>query len=595
MSSDRPGTSAPGTDRGPHEDPASGPASGPEAPTTPGTSRSARAGRVARGLGSGVAGGVRATGRGVGSAARVTGRAGRFTVFQARRAARAEGADQSGLSRLIEMHAFNTAGDAAVAIALAGTLFFQVPTGEARGQVTLFLVLTMLPFAVVAPLIGPFLDRFSHGRRWAIGATMALRAFFCWVLAGAVTSDSALLFPAALGVLVASKAYGVTRAAAVPRLLPSSLTLVKANGRVSLSGIVGALVSAPIAALAATAGSEWALRYAFLLFVVATVLAILLPGGVDSSEGETAMSMREQPDPVPRPDAGVERRDAAAAEPTVPLQVVPASYDGGPLDPDAAREPDPHPADLSADLSADEVADEAGDEAADPTLEQPPGSFPDPAPAPSETRREAAWRRARERRSTRIPASVAFALRANCGPRWMSGFLIMFMAFLLRENPIAGWEDRPELLLGVVAGGAGIGNALGILAASLAKRIDPAVMVVVALLADAGMALLGALFYGLPTLFGLGLVAGLAQSLGKVSLDATIQESVPARVQASAFALSDTTLQLAWVVGGFVGIVLPLVPQLGLGLACAVLVAWSAFVLLGRPRSQADQGRLAPL
>ena len=32
-----------------------------------------------------------------------------------------------------------------------------------------------------------------------------------------------------LGVLVSSKAYGVTRAAAVPRLLPPELTLVKAN------------------------------------------------------------------------------------------------------------------------------------------------------------------------------------------------------------------------------------------------------------------------------------------------------------------------------------------------------------------------------
>ena len=42
-----------------------------------------------------------------------------------------------------------------VAISLAGTLFFTVPTGEARGQVALFLGLTMLPFAIVAPLIGP--------------------------------------------------------------------------------------------------------------------------------------------------------------------------------------------------------------------------------------------------------------------------------------------------------------------------------------------------------------------------------------------------------------------------------------------------------
>ncbi len=128
----------------------------------------------------------------------------------------------------------------------------------------LFLGLTMLPFAIVAPLIGPFLDRFSHGRRWAIGATMALRAFLCWVLATAVVTESTWLFPAALGVLVASKAYGVTRAAAVPRLVPANLTLVKANARISLAGVVGATVSAPIAGLAATVGPEWSLRYAFV-------------------------------------------------------------------------------------------------------------------------------------------------------------------------------------------------------------------------------------------------------------------------------------------------------------------------------------------
>ena len=101
----------------------------------------------------------------------------------------------SGLYRLIELHAFNAAGDAAVAISLAGTLFFRCPPGEARGQVALFLGLTMLPFAIVAPLIGPFLDRFSHGRRWAIGSTMALRAFLCWVLADAVATESIVAVP----------------------------------------------------------------------------------------------------------------------------------------------------------------------------------------------------------------------------------------------------------------------------------------------------------------------------------------------------------------------------------------------------------------
>src|SRR5207342_1922783 len=165
-----------------------------------------------------LADGARTTGRGLRSVARGTGRAGSYAFRTARRAAAAEGAGTSGLSRLIELGALNAAGDAAVAISLAGTLFFQVPTAEARGQVALFLGLTMLPFALVAPLIGPLLDRFGHGRRWAIGATMAIRAFLCWALASSIESGSAWVFAAALGVLVSSKAYGVTRAAAVPRL-----------------------------------------------------------------------------------------------------------------------------------------------------------------------------------------------------------------------------------------------------------------------------------------------------------------------------------------------------------------------------------------
>ena len=36
----------------------------------------------------------------------------------------------------------------------------------------------------------------------------------------------------------------------------------------------------------------------------------------------------------------------------------------------------------------------------------------------------------------RIPGPVAFALRANCGPRFLSGFLLMFMAFLLRDPDV---------------------------------------------------------------------------------------------------------------------------------------------------------------
>lgn len=420
----------------------------------------------------------------VGAGARAA-RAGRRAVRRVRRAASAEGAGESGLSRLFELHAVNAAGDAAVAIALAGTLFFQVPTGEARSQVALFLGLTMLPFAIVAPLVGPFLDRFSHGRRWAIGATMATRAFLCWALGTAVVTDSTWLFPAALGVLVASKAYGVTKAAAVPRLLPPGVPLVRANGRMSLAGVVGAAVSAPLAFGASLLGPEWALRYGFVLFVVATVLAVLLDPRVDSD--------RER-EPLALPAAATDRPGRSGR--TLPL----------------------------------------------------PG-----------------------RRWFDVPPAVLHALRANCGPRWLSGFLTMFMAFLLREHPIEGWSG--EVLLAVVVGAAGVGNTAGIALASLLRRVDPARTVVLTVVAGIAATLLAAVAYGLVSLVVLGLTAGLGQSLAKLSLDSTIQRDVHERVRTSTFARSDTTLQLAWVVGGFVGIAIPLEPRLGLGLASMVLTA----------------------
>ncbi len=417
-----------------------------------------------------------ATGRGVRRAGSATGRAATYTVRQARRATHAEGAGDTGLSRVIELHAFNAAGDAAVAISLAGTLFFQVPTDQARDQIALFLGLTMLPFAIVAPLIGPVLDRFGHGRRWAIGATMALRAFLAWVIADAVASESAALFPAVLGVLVASKAYGVTRAAAVPRVLPPQLGLVKANSRISLAGVTGAAVSAPLAVGASLLGPQWSLRYAFLVFVIGTVLAILLPAQVDNASGEERATLRGRP-------------------------------------------------------------------------------------------------------SSRVPPLVVRGLRCNAGLRLLSGFLVMFMAFLLRDEPFPGWEDRPELLLGLVIGAAGLGNTLGIALGSLLKSVQPGTTVVVALVADAVVAVLAAVLWGLPAAVVLGLTAGLAQSLGKLSLDALIQQEVPERIRASAFARSETLLQLSWVLGGFLGIALPLIPQLGLGIAAAILAGVVLLVL----------------
>ncbi len=207
----------------------------------------------------------------------------------------------------------------------------------------------MAPFAIVAPLIGPFLDRFRHGRRWAIGVTLAVRAFLCWVLAD-VLDSSIWLFPVALGCLVASKAFLVTQASAVPRLLPENFTLVNANSRISMAKVAGAAVGGGIAAAIAQLGPEWSLRFGFAVFIAATVLAILLSPKVDSTEGERdfggVLLLRPRagarpgpaPTALPQPEAEraawAEVRDGRPADDRFPDPVPGLS---------AAREPDQQP------------------------------------------------------------------------------------------------------------------------------------------------------------------------------------------------------------------------------------------------------------
>lgn len=226
---------------------------------------------------------LRRTGRAIGHALHTpfTG-----TAKGIRKATHAHGAGESGLGKLIELHAVNGAGDVMITIALASTVFFSVPTDEARGRVALYLAITMAPFTLLAPVIGPLLDHLPHGRRAAMAAAMLTRAVLALTMSGAVATGGLELYPAALGVLVCSKAYGVVRSAVVPRLLPPRFSLVKANSRVTLAGLLATGVAAPIGAGLHTIGSPWPLYGACVIFIGGTVLAFTLPHTVDSAKGE---------------------------------------------------------------------------------------------------------------------------------------------------------------------------------------------------------------------------------------------------------------------------------------------------------------------
>lgn len=182
----------------------------------------------------------------------------------------------SPFARLARSHATAAAGDTLVAIALAGTLFFSIDPNEARSRVFLYLALTMAPFAVVAPLVGPALDRSAGGRRWVVVGSSALRAVVCALMIDDV--DSLLLFPEAFALLVFSKSYQVAKSALVPSTVRSDEELVEANSKLSLiSGVMGFVAAVPGALALYFGGSEWVLGLAVVVFSLGVVVALRIP------------------------------------------------------------------------------------------------------------------------------------------------------------------------------------------------------------------------------------------------------------------------------------------------------------------------------
>ncbi|GAA2809195.1 MFS transporter [Nonomuraea dietziae] len=407
----------------------------------------AEAGRASMRAGRRTASGTRRMGLATASGAQRVGHA-------TRRLTHAHGADRTGLGRLIELTAANSAGDSLVTLALAGTIFFGLPVNEARGQVALYLVITMIPFAVVAPFVGPVLDKFRSGRRYVMAGTLFARGLLCFAMAAAVgPGDVLTLFAGALGVLVLSKAYNVSRAAIMPSVLPADITLVSANARVALFSLVAAGVAVPTAAgLTAWLGAAWVLRIAMVVFLVLGVFAVRLPRHVDS-----------------------------------------------------------------------------------PDLEEEEGG-----------------ERARWRTLLNVGPAVTEAMRANAAIRLFSGFLLFYLLFLVQDEHL---KDLPATTtIALLAGAAGLGGLAGAAVANWARNHSPQVIVLLTLAVTTVTAGVTAFLFGLWAAVAVALVAAFAQELGKLALDAIVQREIGEEVRSSTFGVVEALLQLAWVFGGLIGL-----------------------------------------
>jgi MFS family permease len=448
------------------------------------------------------------------------------------RMTRASGAGRTGLANLIELTAAGNLGDAFVAVALAGTLFFSASVEQARGRVALALLITMAPFAVLAPLIGPMLDRVLEGRRYILAGTLLARGLLCWGMAGAVLhNDAVTLLPAAFGVLVLQKVYGVTRAAVTPRLLPAEITLVTANARSALAALIASTLGAGAAAGldvitgGGSAGAAWVLRIGTAIYLAAIVLAMRLPDGVDT----------------PIEERKTQQMPTRSAEDLASGNGVAGS---GARHPGAAGPP-----------------------------RRPPG-------AAGRQARPLGGPAARGLASLRLVGPVVGeAMRANATLRAYSGFMIFFLAFLLRTVHFGHVPDKVALgeMIGAAAIGGFIGTAIG---AGLRSRAPQAIVFGMLTLAMITTAICAA-FFGLWAALVVALAAALGQTLVKLALDSILQREIGEEVRSSTFAASETLHQISWVAGGLAGLLMSLtnsgvagltVAAVGLALALTALV-----------------------
>ncbi|MCA1656075.1 MAG: MFS transporter, partial [Pseudonocardiaceae bacterium] len=221
-----------------------------------------------------------------------------------RRAANADGADKSGLTALTYATMLNYASDAAMAVALANTLFFSAASADSsKGKVALYLLITIAPFALLAPVIGPVLDRIQRGRRLAMCATSLGQALACLVMA--TNFDGWLLYPAALAKMVLSKSFTVLKAAVTPRVVPPDITLAKTNARLTTFGLVGGAAFGAVAALVLqitdSAGALW---FTAAICVVGALQAMRIPAWIEVTEGEVPASLSANPEKPKRQPMG---------------------------------------------------------------------------------------------------------------------------------------------------------------------------------------------------------------------------------------------------------------------------------------------------
>lgn len=176
---------------------------------------------------------------------------------------------------LLPVQALHSMGEGLFALSLVDSLFFNVSIDAARPRILLYLAITMAPFAILGPLIGPVIDRHKGGHRAIMLLSIGGRSIVALLLASQL--KTLLLYPQAFVIVVLSKVYTVSRNALVPSVVDDRDHLVVVNSRLArvgaISGVVGAVIGLAVLQIGDAA---WVLRTGALAYALGAVFALRL-------------------------------------------------------------------------------------------------------------------------------------------------------------------------------------------------------------------------------------------------------------------------------------------------------------------------------
>lgn len=481
---------------------------------------------------------------------------------------------------LSRVHALQASANAAIAIALANSLFFSIDPNAARSSVIAYLLLSVAPFVLVAPMIGPAIDKIRSGQKIVLILLLLAMGLASFGMIG--RTQTIFVFPLAFAVLVFGKGYAIGKAAIMPLVVRSNKELVPKNSRLAvLTGVMSFVGAVPAALASLVGGASWSVGLAMIQFFAATIVAFRLPSSNNWKQGFA---------------------DSA-------FNGVGGLADSGQAYPSSSQQ---KPEDLLSDWEY--LQSSGGPTAATDTSQAAAGAFPVPTAATPQagTAPPAGahkgdipkswwykmfgiirlWQRATKNPSLDLPSIKNSAL-AMLILRGCVGFMTFFLAFHFRGGAddvnlsgvgtavgagvsnligfdVNSQDAEPIWKLGIlVAFGVG-GGLIGSFSAPKLRRANQEYQILVGSLLFVAVASLGAWFIG--GLLGGMLVAfaiGFSGGAGRVAFDSIVQRDAGGEEYGRSFALFETRFQLIWVLGAL----LPVLFKIPFSLGCVLLLS----------------------